>query len=440
MITLYAIAVTIAGFILAFRGLKHPGLLLGLLWSIYAFEQVAQISVPIFAQRPWLINVSITGLTAVAVLRCFFEGRFSNYRITGAHLLAGLLLILCFISYLWSISPSDTVFFLKRNLPYIFAFAVLAPLCGHDVKQIELATSTVLYFGLFILIGLAIGPYSLRGLEIQIAGRYVEANPLAAASFGGYASICSIYYLYKTKSKDFWFNAIHVAICILGLYVIVRSGSRGQLIAVVLATAIWLPITAQFAVRKSILTSIILIAAIGFGAIYLVGKVNSTRWRDDLMGDATSGRIEQTAYLIEQSFESGSLHIFFGLGNSASYQVIGGYPHNVPGEVLAEEGFVGLLLFVGFLVYVTFSGIRWMTNRNLRSSIGVTIGMLLTLFTFDFGLCLKQGSLLSSSRLFCLGFCILATINSARTDLRKKNRNSPRGFIMRDVPVENFDP
>ena len=426
MAFLLAITVTLIGFGLGFRGLKMPGILLALIWGLYAFEQVAQSAVPQLLAVPWFINVFFIGLAALAIANKYFSSvSFRQMRLTKAHVYVVLLFGTAYASILWTISPSFTSTFLKSSLPYLGGFVVIAPFCVFDEKQVDYAISTMVYFGALVLMAVAMGNYGYRGLQLTVNGQVTEANPLAIASFGGYVVICTVFLLYLKKYSSPVKNILHLAIIGLGLWVIVRSGSRGQLLAVVAACGIWVPITAQMSTRKSTIMAILMAVGVGFAASYFVQKMNSARWERVHLDTATEGRFDQTLYLIDYWANSSGVNIMLGLGSSASYYVVGGYPHNVPGETLAEEGLLGFFFLIGFLVSVTIAGTAWLKNRSMdrNSEFGIKVGMLLTLFTFDFGLCLKQGSLLGSPRLFCIGLCL---VNFIRIEGERQKKDKRR--------------
>jgi hypothetical protein len=122
------------------------------------------------------------------------------------------------------------------------------------------------------------------------------------------------------------------------------------------------------------------------------------------------GRIDSAMRLLEIAIAKGPITLLFGLGNSSSWHYVGGYPHIVPLEVLAEEGLFGLFLFLTFMAGVYGTLIAYIQNKSypFRSE----ACLFAALFTFETLLCLKQGSLIGNQPLFCFGFCALLTLNS----------------------------
>ncbi len=94
--------------------------------------------------------------------------------------------------------------------------------------------------------------------------------------------------------------------------------------------------------------------------------------------------------------------MIFGLGNSASFdpEVVGSYPHNVPIEVLGEEGMVGLG------IYLT---INWLAFQGLLKAYRATkddpqLRRLLAVaganFLFSAITTLKEGNMAGSAEFF----------------------------------------
>ena len=412
--------------LLAIRGITKPGILLALMWATYVIEQVVQQGVPFFLTRPWVINVMLTAATTAAVGQALLSGKFKRLQISYAHLCAFALLLMCAFSYIWSISPGDTLFFLKRAVPYMAAFVLVAPFCAHDQKQIDVAIKVTIYFGGLVLFALALGSFGGRAVVLEVVGgKLVEANPLAAATFGGYVTICAIFSLYRLRSRNSFIFPLQVAIAVLGVYTIVRSASRGQLIFLMIACFIWLPITAKVAAKRSSIVAMIIAVVLAYGGMRLVEGLNFTaRWQQRHVTEATEGRFMQSRVLLEEMFDAGPAAWLLGLGSSASYRVVGGYPHIVPAEILGEEGLIGFGFFMGFLISVTHAGYRFMRRDDIDSSSRTSIGLLLALFTFEVGLGLKQGSLLGSQGFLCFGLCIVVG-----TTLLTKQRKPRRQML-----------
>lgn len=204
-----------------------------------------------------------------------------------------------------------------------------------------------------------------------------------------------------------------VALCLI---LVVRAGARGQLLGVLIVTVACWPISRRIKNFSQVLLMFVIIgfltAIIGFGLQEFWGKQSSyyaggSRWSEQAMQGAMSGRLEQAFHLVRLWYGSPET-LLFGLGNSASFDphVLGMYPHFVPLEVLAEEGLVG---FVTLLLILT------LTLRNIVRSYRriedmpverTILAVLAAIFFYAFLLALKQGSLLGNLELFMFGIII----------------------------------
>ena len=406
MINVLLILVFVVLAYLTMRSLKTPGIALGVIWSMYGLEQFLQYANRFFITRGALVNYAVVILVVVSLTLAFMRRDLKRIPFSNSHLWFAGLMALSALSLIWSIYSKATDVFIS-HIPYILSFAVLAPICAFESKQVEKAINTTVYYGLVVLAGLFFCSFGQRSIVLDVVnGKEILGSPLAVASYGGFVAICAIFSFFKNRT-NLLTSTLKIVAALLGIYLIIRSGARGQLIFMVLAIFIWMPITAGMMFKRSNLL-LLLIAAIvlltGISWIQDVGMVR--RWDMDIMTRDGSSRFEAAKFILESNYRDGIVAMVFGLGSSASYRIVGIYPHVVPAEVLAEEGLVGLILFTGFLGISAFKGWQVLRAKRIPINARFDMGALLTLFTFQFGLCLKQGSLLGSPLLFCFGLCI----------------------------------
>jgi O-antigen ligase len=280
--------------------------------------------------------------------------------------------------------------------------------------------------GSLILTGIVFSGFGRRSIVIayDTASRQeIEGNPLAVASFAGYVVVCCVFSIYANKTNIFS-RALKIALVLLSLYIIVRSGSRGQLVGVVLACLFWLPITMKVAMKKSTIIPLVFAGILFASSAYFIGNESDLLWRwqsERLQGDQI-GRLERANLMIQHAVGKGPLTWIGGLGSSSSFALVGGYPHFVPGEVLAEEGIAGAILFFGFLFTAALAGWRTINTPDLPAQTRLNMGALMTIFTYQFILCLKQGSLLGSPELFSLGLCVSLVALGVKDRIRRLQR------------------
>lgn len=408
MVQLIGICILLALVVLAFKSLKHPGIALGLIWCMYGIEQVVMQGNSFLIRNSYFINVLLTLIAVVAVARNFSRKRFRKLRIPAALTIATMLYGYCAITLSWAPDFSESQRWYVQMLPYFVAFAMIAPFCFSNPEQLNKAVQVLLYFGGFILIGLAFSEIDNRRIVIaETSTGKLGANPLAIASFGAYVTLAAITTIYRLKRKKGFYFLLHLAITALAFYVMAASGSRGAFVAVVLAMAIWLPMTAKLSgtgKKRSSWSSFALGGIVLLGIVYFASNnEQSWRWGQAAVEKATDGRFQMASDLLDVYAKNGPAIWIMGLGSSAAFHYIGFYPHIVIAEVLAEEGIIGLILFVVFCFLVFKNAYKTLQSRKFEREDRILLGLMISLFTVEFALSFKQGSLLGQSAMFGVG-------------------------------------
>ena len=401
ILQLVAALVFIGLVFLCFRSLKDPGIALGLVWSIYAMEQVLQQGNSFFLNHTSFLNILVAGVAGAAAFKNILSQR---VRLSSFPMIVAMevgLFVFAGISVYWAPFPPGSAQVFKAAIPYLITFVLIAPLCASDVRQLEKAVQVLLYFGFLILIGLLFSTTDNRAIVIaQAGGEAVKGNPLAVSTFGGHVLLAAMFNIYSKRPTSLKLM-LYLTIAGVAMLAMARSGSRGQIVAVIIAAFIWLPITAKVAAKRSSIIAILAAAAATIALVYVVSNSDyAVRWSRKQVEANTFGRVASATRLVSVYGRSDPGTWVFGLGSSASYQIVGGYPHIVLPEVLAEEGLIGLSLFLGIVVGTLSLGFKWIRSPEIDISSRVYLGLTLAFFTFDFILSFKQGSLLGSTLVF----------------------------------------
>jgi hypothetical protein len=167
------------------------------------------------------------------------------------------------------------------------------------------------------------------------------------------------------------------------------------------------------------------------GSIYFI-QINediSVRWSSESMRNSQFGRFSMAAQMIGETYDAGAFAWLFGIGNSASFKFFNTYPHVVPGEIIAEEGIVGFVLFMGCVLTAVMPGLRVLRLKTCTRMTRVNLGAMMSLFTFQLILSFKQGSMLGSVGLFSMALCIgLVAERILATKRREKRVAMPQHF------------
>ena len=428
MVQIFFILVLASLAYLVFRARNNTGIALALIWSTYTLEQFLQFSHRIFIAYGSLVNIATVLIVLGSLVYSLSVGRMKNIVLTRSHYLWMALFGWTALSATWGIyRGADDI--LIQAIPYLGGFVLLGPFCAQNDKQVSKAIMATIFFGGLVMTGMLFCSFGNRALSLGFAGgKEIEGNPLAVATYGGYVTTCALFSIFHSRG-NVMLLALKLAIAMLGLYMIVRTGSRGQLVAVVVACAIWLPITSGISFKLSNVFLLLLAVGVFIAGVSFVGEVGLTRrWEAESLARDSDSRFGAAWFMIDKLMDAGPGSWLVGLGSSASYKYLNTYPHFVPAEVLVEEGIVGFGLFTAFLLMVTRDGWKVLSSKETPMQTRINIGCLLSLFTFQFGLCLKQGSLIGSPLLFCVGLCIAISVRRILADNKRKYLGAGRRF------------
>ena len=385
---------------------RRPGVAIGFVLCTYGIEQALQAHSTWFVAHQWTVNAATGALALVALAGAFSRHDLARAAYPREGWLALALLGLVAFSYVWSYDRAETVEQLRAAAPYLGVFALITPLLLTRRGDLSDAMYTLLVLGTPTLLALYGSRWTGRSIEFSVddAGFYtLKGNPLAIGSLGGQVAIAVTLMNFRGAGR-FW-QVARWPIFVIALAVIAKSGSRGQFIGALIA------IVALFPVSRRI-KNLGGFAALAFGL--LVGALltryametfitESWRWSAATMYDvATESRGGMALAVIGAWAASNPVIWVIGMGSSASFRVIGFYPHVVPAEVLAELGLVGFSLYAWLAVRAARSG--WRAARAVaddpvaRGQVAALVAMAL----YNLILSLKSGSLLGSSVYFGL--------------------------------------
>jgi len=402
----YWLLVTIL--VLASKLAVRPGYALSLVWSLFAAEQVLQQSIPIFVRIPILVNVSFGLLALLAVVLQI--GRPGSRVFTPPIELLLVLGLFGFagVSTLWSPNEIQARRVYISNVPPFILFAIIGPLCISSFKELRNAVNGLFWLAAPVLCGFIASTRSGRGMELRQGYRSFEANPLAEASFGGICVLATVFLLGSGVIKSHLKKALLAGIALAGLFVIVRSGTRGQLIAVVLVLIFWFPLINHISLQRSAFKAFFVAAIVLLAVAYFVSDERfNSRWKRDLVIEHGRGRMAAANVLVDRFLQKSPESLVFGLGSVSSYRYLGTYCHVVPVEVLCELGVLAALLFAYLIVTFYRKGFAASRFALLPPRDRALVGFLIAVFSFTLILSFKQGSFLGSSELFAYGLSLV---------------------------------
>jgi hypothetical protein len=402
----------------------RPAIGIGAVLCLYGLKQWGQSSTFYFSQHTHnqFANYAVFIICIMGVVRAAQRRGCVFCKLpTTAALVVGLLLY-AFITISWAPDPETSLKEWLITGPYIITITLLAPLLLENLDDARVAfLSTALAGAALCGLALAFGHWGDRGLlvfghEAAENGNNIylyETNPLALSSMAGTVFLISALSLGRPNRplmRLFALAAIPIA-----LGVVLRSGSRGQVIASGISLVVAFPIILRskeaLPLRTLFFTAAAVIGLGWWGAMHV--NIDSSRWSANHASEAVEGRFEMAQKLLKAS-TSDFFSALFGLGNSSSFKVVGIYPHIAGLEILAEEGIIGATIYGAILLLALRSVLRLSARDDLTEARRNGLAILTALFLFELIISWKQGSLLFSIYVFCYAI-ILARLETPST-------------------------
>lgn len=390
-------AVVLASIAIGFVSLRRPGCMLALIWAMFATEQLLQSKFQIFASMGILANaIPVLGCGIAIALKISRGGPFLwteriQIRVIALMLLAGT-------SVVWSVAPDKTMEIFKDNIPYFVAFCIVGPLCINSYKDLEDGIWASTLLSIPLLIGLATAETNYRAI-VLLDG--TVGNPLAVASVAAYSAISA--FTLSMTVKRLWLQIALIAIAVLAVFVILKTGSRGQLVGCVLAVVFAAYIVRNVALGLSLLVTAAIVIIVVVAALYAIDEIGGkvlgfeSRWdRESVIHDLSGVRLIMAQGLWSRYVSAGPVVWLIGLGSSASYKLVGFYCHIVPVEVICELGLLGFALYCSIFYYAIKDGLDQLIKAEVGSSRKVVLSILLSIVVLEALLQLKQGALLGT--------------------------------------------
>lgn len=390
--------------------LKRPGVALGFIILMFGLEQFLQTRDAVFVERSNIVNIGIGLLGLVAATGFLFQN-FDKLATVNIQIAVIALYAFGWMSQLWTSMPDTAWSFYTSALPYQILFFLLAPILMLGRKEIRVGLRTVFFLGfpLVILFALFV-EWSNRGIRlaapVMIHGRISWDSPtLGLANMAASVGILSIILL----PKGLLARLLHAIAFCLAFYIVYRTQSRGQLVALVLVIFTCFPIANRAASLKGMLStlagfSIVLGMLIVVFSFLDLGDIN--RWGEDRVASAVDGRFAMVTSLLGQWANGPPSQLFVGMGASSSFKLFGSYPHNLPTEILGELGLIGFSLYLYIYWLVGVKSFRILGRLNQFPEMRREIVALLAMFLYATLISFKEDTLTSANSVFMFAIMI----------------------------------
>lgn len=384
--------------------LKRPGAAIGLVITMFGVEQFFQTRNAIFIDRSQLVNLGV-GLVAAIAAVTWLSGNIHRFKFDRVQIACLFLILMSQLSQFWTIDPRAFAQYYSRTpLPYYVLYLLIAPVLSQGKDSIRNGIWSTVYIGMTLVILIVFFvEWTGRGILMAkpvLLGGYLKlyANPLALASLASYIAIMCV----VLKPKKALWKAVHVLIFAMACYVVYRTQSRGQLVALGIVTMIFYPLANQASKSKELIFTFVGFAIFSFAlysvfSIFDLGEMN--RWRESNIRSATEGRIFMVTALLSEWYNSGPFNWFFGLGSAAGWKTSGFCVHNFPAEVLGELGLIGFSIYCYINIQTLVNSFTILRKLKHYPDMKREALVLIALFAFSFLLSFKSISLFSTAPL-----------------------------------------
>lgn len=397
--------------LLAIGAWLRPPIAIAALACLFGLKQLGEASHAWLAANAVITNFAVAAVVALAVVRRLLQGRMMANRMPAVYWLILAFYGYALLSVAWTPALEPALNMWGHDYPYMVLFILVAPWLATTNAELRTAFGWLTCVGGFLVVALLYtARWGDRGLLASSGSVLDETNPLAIADIAGVVAVTALFSVSSRLPALAW--AVRLSIAAVCAIAIVRSGSRGQLVAACATILLMLPIAYPVTRLRSAAGALVAVAVVGGAIAWAVASYvhwYDARWlKSTELGDV-AGRLTMVRALLE-AWSQNSISVVFGIGNSGSFSpsIAGFYPHNVPLEILGEEGLVGFAVYVTLLARVVLAGFRGVRRAGgdlrQRGLLAVTLGC----FLFSLIVTLKQGNAVDSVSFFM--FSVLACL------------------------------
>ncbi len=265
-----------------------------------------------------------------------------------------------------------------------------------SIKKIDLDFCLKWIYRLGIIFLLFSFFHAVQGKSAGV--RLDENRALNSISFGLSSAMIATIALYQLINKStlrFLDKIIHISVMLLGFYIVLRTGSKGPIVAVLIVLYFWYSFKDKRIfkglIKFSILTTLTIVSKnVIIKAISIVSPISADRINNALSGNdaSTLYRLESYSWFINKIKGSPIWGSHFARLANGEYP---GYAHNIFLDILLGFGILGLSAFL----YIIFKALRNLHLGIIHKN-KYWVGLIMILF---FTISLSSGAYYSNPEL-----------------------------------------
>jgi hypothetical protein len=414
------VAILLAG------SVRRPAFALGAFLCMFGLEQWGATKIGFIASHGSFTNYLAVVIVMMAFgLRLFQRGglRLINGPV---HVLVILLYAYAAATLLWTPAYATAMEEWHAQAPYLLISVIFLPLLIQSPTDAGEGLRGTVIPGAILAAALAfLVQWGYRRIESDVSAGDAILLPLAIAQLGAVVFIIAVLYLRWRGISAL----VAMALVAISVILVIKTGSRGQLISMFLSAMLCIPIARGWSLSRGTILGLVG-AGLAVIAIWTLLpdlsnllSMEQGRFDTDRAVVDYEQRMDAADRLLDAYLGSGILGLLFGLGNSASFapQVVGFYTHIVPIEILCELGLVGFSLFVAILGLTARAMLRFaslLAVPQIGPETRRVVACLSALAVIELLLSFKEGSLVRDVNLFLFPILIEGVLVSVAAHLR----------------------
>lgn len=385
---------------------------------MFGIETFIQTQSSYFTRNISHVNLAVGVVVLSAALFSFLRQSKTKLSFDSVQMMTLALYGFGFLSYFWTLSPEIFAQRWGGSVPYLIVFAVLAPFITQEKNVLEDGFFWALVFGIpVVFLDAFYCEWGDRGMilaePIRIGDRIEkETLPLALASMASSIGIIALAF----NMRSSYALPLRFVVLVVVIYVVFLTQSRGQVISLIAVSTIVYALINKATHIKGLLVTCIGVVLISAIVFYVLQDVDLWRWDSNSVSRAVEERQTLWISILDKWWSSTPLTMLIGFGANSSYDLTGGYPHNLLVEILTELGLVGFSIYIAILFRCVSNSANLLSKLDsypkLRSNIITLIGLLCV----NFALSLKEGSLDGWHTFFFFAICLNQQVGL--TDIR----------------------